>query len=233
VVLKIHSLSRPFKLGGNHLLFSALVLGCVILCGCSKGSRDVGLNSKADVLYPHGSKIIIQHLKDKGEIHFYQSDIKIKPSLIINAKALNEKHSFELDSMAFYKDEQPPPTVVTFTLTHDTPKKIGWRFPPNPKLIIIADDKRYESPLCQVELPTTTTKESKPKCYEIELKKDDPSDAEYYEMLIMEIPFEMFSFVGNAHMVRMQIGSATFEVPSETIAALKSFADIASGKDAK
>lgn len=203
-----------------------LIATAMFCLGCNKSDSTFALN-KTDVIYKHGSKITTIYDTQKNQVNFFQDDIKIKPALIINSKNISESHSFEFNESAFYEAHQPPPKVVTFTLLHDTPKKSGWKFSPKARLVIAADGRRFESPICQTDIPLDNKKHP-PQCYQSELKKDDPKDAEFYETLIMDIPFEFFSAMGSAHSVQMQIGNASFNMPEETLAAFKSFTDLAS-----
>jgi hypothetical protein len=204
----------------------AFLMLCLFISACNRESSgtDHSRPTKTEVVWKHGSKIVIQPILNKNEIYLTQSEIKIQPTITAKSQAISGKHSFEFGPTASYWDS--PPKSVTFDVLHNTPTKTGWRFPPRAQLIVIADGRRIELPICTMDFPDPN-KPSK-KCYQSELKKDLPTDAEYYETLIMDIPFETFSSISESQSVQMQIGQAQFSLPRETIAAFKDFTDIAS-----
>ncbi len=55
-------------------------------------------------------------------------------------------------------------------------------------------------------------------------------DADYYEALFMDIPFQTFVAIGNAKAVQIETGEATFALPAETILAFHDFAEIMTNK---
>ncbi len=202
-----------------------IFITCLTIVSCGRNVSEPSHPTKTEVVWRNGSKIVIQPLQAKNETHFYQSEIKITPSITINSQEVGGQHSFEFDSMAFYPNYSPPPKVVTFTVLHNTPIKAGWKFPPKAQLIVIADGNKFELPHCKefVSLNQPDTK-----CYQNELTKDLPSDPEFYETLIMDMPFDIFSAMAKAKSVRMHIGKAQFTLPTETIAAFNSFAEVVS-----
>jgi hypothetical protein len=107
-------------------------------------------------------------------------------------------------------------------LIHDVAHRKDWHFPPpNPSedfskpnasfdLSIVADGQTFK-----IE-----------RHFQSELKKDEPSDATFYETVITEISREDFTRIANSHAVKINLGSfASFDLDDQTIAVLKYFAE--------
>lgn len=214
-------------------LLTLIMIGAVwliFMIGCTSGTRTSQRSSSTTdprIEYKHGSKIVVHYNAQQNKTFFSQGEIKISPDISVGSQNVSGEHDFEIDSTAESYGTGSPPDKVTLTLMHDTPTKTGWRYPRNTKFAVVADGQRFEL-LCA---PSTYEygKESKAdsqKCIQSDpLKKDDPSDADYYEALFMDIPFHTFIAIGNAKSVHIQIGTATFNVPPETISAFQDFAD--------
>jgi hypothetical protein len=99
-----------------------------------------------------------------------------------------------------------PSKKVTFTLTHETPTQEGWHFPmPEPQ----ADYSTLNSTV-EVTVIADGNKIELPRGAQIELKKDEPSDVNYYETFITDIPLDKFLKISNAKTVQFELQSATF-----------------------
>jgi hypothetical protein len=204
------------------LVIALLWLACALGCSLDK-TRQTNLPHGNNVEYKHGSKILTQRFYDRDEIHYYQSELIVRPDLMVNGKIV-KGHSFDIGSEADGKISARPPKIVTLDLIHDTPSKSSWHFPapgPQPDLstrnstvqvAFIADGQRYELQ----------------KGAQIELKKDDPSDATYYEVFITEIPMDTFQKIVNAKEVQLQMSAASFTLDAETLAALHDYGEIIS-----
>ena len=91
--------------------------------------------------------------------------------------------------------------------THAITNRNEWHFPAQAKLIIITDGNSFDVPVDS----------------QADLKKDDPSDAEFYEVLITKPTYEMYAKMADAREVKVQIGSASFNLDSESIASYRDF----------
>jgi hypothetical protein len=168
------------------------------------------LPPKAGVEYKHGTKIIVQYLPAKDETNIYQQEFKVQPELISNGQKVKGKHTFEIHNMATYSGRKPStiPTNLSFTLTHSTSSRNEWRYLQKAKFIVVADGERVEMPVYS----------------QTELKKDAPSDKEFYEALIIQSTYDMYSKIANAKNVELQIGTGSFRLSDENIAAFRDFA---------
>ncbi|HCX30431.1 MAG TPA: hypothetical protein DHU55_11800, partial [Blastocatellia bacterium] len=161
-----------------------------------------------------------------------QGDIKISPEITIKSQKVSGKHAFEIDITASSQGAASP-EKVTLTLLHDTPSKTGWHYRQATKFAAVADGRRLEY-LCTHQSADELLKKSEDdssKCLQSDpLTKDDPSDADYYEALFMDIPFQTFVAISNAKSVQVEMGEATFALPAETLLAFHDFAEIMSKK---
>jgi hypothetical protein len=203
----------------------------MVIVGCTSGTRTGQLsNSSKDprIEFKHGSKITVHHNKEQNKTFFTQDDIKISPDIINGSQKVSGKHAFEIDITATSQGSSSP-DKVTLTFLHDTPNKNGWQYPRPTKFLAIAEGQRLEC-LC---VPSSSDKvdDTKTKCLVSDaLTKDDPRDADYYEALFMDIPFESFVALGNAKSVQIEMGEASFALPAETVLAFHDFAEIMAKK---
>lgn len=90
---------------------------------------------------------------------------------------------------------------------------MGWHYPQPTKFAVVADSQRFEFLCTPINYGGKESKADNQKCIQSDsLTKDDPSDADYYESLFMDIPFQTFAAIGNAKTVQVQIGTATFRL---------------------
>lgn len=188
----------------TRLLIAGLMIGCTPPTDTSSKQT-----SKSSTEYKHGTKIVTQYIPDKNETNIYQKEFKIQPKLFVGRKIVEGEHSFEIDNMASYSGRKPSavPTNLTFILLHSTPEPEGWHYPKNAAFVFIADGVRVEMPVSR----------------QFELKKDDPSDAEYWESIIISSTYDMYSKIGNAKNVEFQVGTGRFKLRDEDIAAFRDF----------
>ena len=198
----------------------------IMVIGCSSGTQPrSGSSTDPRVEYKHGSKIVVHYNPQQNKTFFSQGDIKISPDINIGTQKVTGKHSFEIDITAESSGKGSLPNKVTLTLMHDTPTKTGWRYPRNPKFVAVADSLRFEL-TCAPSARSGNESNSASQCIQSDsLKKDNPSDADYYEALFMDIPFQTFVAIGNSKSLKIEIGGATLILPSDTIAALHDFAE--------
>jgi hypothetical protein len=202
------------------IFWIAMILGC-----SSPNTNSDSIAHGNEVEYRHGSKIVIQPFADRDEIHYYQSELKTQPDLLVSGKII-KGHSFELGSSASCKLSARPPAIVTFDLIHDTPSKSSWHFPPpGPQ-----PDIHTRNSTVQVAFITDGQCYDLQKGAQIELTKDDPHDPTFYEVFITEIPLDVFLKIANGKEVQLQMDHAGFTLDSETVAALHDFADIIKAK---
>lgn len=207
-------------------------LWLLLIVGCTSGTRiSQPSNSSKDprIEFKHGSKITVHHSEEQNKTFFIQRDITIAPDITIKSQKLSGKHAFEIDVTAESQGTALP-EKVTLTLLHNTPTKKSWHYPPATKFAAVADGQRLDY-LCTHKTYTELLKKSENQCLQSDpLTKDDPSDADYYEALFMEIPFQTFVVFSNAKSIQIEMGGATFALPVETILAFKDFAEIMSNK---
>ncbi len=129
--------------------------------------------------------------------------------MIIGGKTIKGKHTFELFDNVSFEGRTPStiPTNTCLTITHAIASPQDWHFPPKANLTIIADGVGFNVP----------------KPNQIQLTKDDPRDAEFYEVLITKPTYEMYKKIANASLVKIRIGTASFTLDSESIASYRDF----------
>jgi hypothetical protein len=173
-----------------------------------------------NVEYKHGAKILTQRFAEKDEINYYLSELKLRPAVVVQGKPVNG-HLFEFYSSASSKISARPPQKLTFELTHEIVSKSLWHFPtPQPT-------SDFKTPNASIDLTIVADGISLalPRLYQSELKKDEPSDATFYETLITEISLADFNRFANSKAVVIKFGSlASFELSAEAIAAFSDFA---------
>ncbi len=181
-------------------------LGCM-----AEPETKTKMPPKAGVEYKHGTKIIVHHLPAKDETNIYQQEFKLQPEVTVSNKKASEKHKIEFNNMATYKGKTPSfvSDNASFTIIHSTNSKSNWHFPPKTKLVILADGERIEMPVYS----------------QSELTKDSPSDSEFYENLIIQPTFEMYSKIAKAKSVEFQLGTGNFKLADENILAFRDFID--------
>ena len=228
---KVHlAFSKIFVAAKSPIATMAIVslLWLGVVFGCTPRGRIDNSSTKTE--YKHGSKIIVRYNSEQNKTFFYQDDIKISPLVTEGSEKVSGKHEFEISSSAEGRGMSSPPAKVTLTLLHDTPTKTGWRYPRPTKFAFVANGQRFEL-LCEEYDFGRDNKEENRQCSQSSpLKKDDPSDADYYEALFMELPFQTFVTIGNAQAVQVQIGTANFNLPAETILAFRDFGNAMSRK---
>lgn len=203
------------------VIASLLWLGIVF--GCTSGGRINNSANKTE--YKHGSKIVVRYNAEQDKTFFYQDDIKIRPQLAEGSEKISGKHEFEINSSAESRGMTGPPEKLTLTLMHDTPTKTGWQYPRPTKFAFVADDQRFEL-FCEESDFGKNAKDKDRQCSQSSpLKKDDPKDADYYEAIFMDLPYQTFVAIGNAKTVKVHFGTVSFQLPTETILAFRDFAE--------
>ena len=189
--------------------------------GCAS-TEDTGPvlspNPDLTIEYKHHAKFSVSYTpaKDRTEVGHYLPTAgpnakpqPLKPDLIIGAEKIKGKHSFEvLDTVGFSgRKPSTAPTNTSLVITHGITNRTEWHFPAKAKLIIVANGRAFDVPVSS----------------QTELKKDDPSDAEFYEVLFAKPTYEMYANIADAMEVKIQIGSASFNLDSEAIASYRDF----------
>lgn len=171
---------------------SVFYLFLVLACANSANRND-GLPHGNRVEHKYGSKILVQPLADRDEVNYYQSELKFSPELRVAGKTF-KGHAFDLGSNTSCKLSRQPPDKVVVTLIHEIPDPKMWQLPTPPEsggltepnaivdLILVADGEPFKTE----------------RGYQSKLQKDLPTDATFYDFLIVEIPFQVFSKVANA-----------------------------------
>lgn len=191
-----------------------LWISMIAFTGC-KSSETANSNKdplKAGTENKHGAKLIIQYLAAKDETNIYQQDFTIKPQVMTDTVAASGSHSFDIHNMATFKGKVPvtAPNNASFTLTHSIASKNSWHFPPKLKTLVMVTDGE------KTEIPIYSQKE---------LDKDSPKDKEFYETLIMEMPYANYAKIAKAKDVEFQIGNGKFKLSGENILAFQDFTD--------
>jgi hypothetical protein len=189
------------------------------ILGCSS-TGNLGSASEPEHLidYKHGAKILVQYIPAKNETNVYHyipaNDANhkappLKPDLIVGGQTIKDKHTFEFFDDVAFSGRKPSeiPTNTALSITHAVTNRKEWHFPPKAKLTITSDGNSFDVPVHS----------------QIELKKDDPSDAEFYEVLITKPTYEMYMKIANAKDVTVQIGTASFKLDAESIASYRDF----------
>lgn len=192
------------------LLLICLTVSLTFFSSCKQESEiKTKMPPKAGTEYKHGTKIIVQYLPAKDETTISQQQFKLQPEIIVNGKKVNEKHDIEFNNTASYKGKSPSfvSENASFTIIHLTGSKSNWHFQPKAKLTIVADSERIEMPVYS----------------QSELIKDSPKDTEFYETLIVQPTFEMYSKIAKAKVVEFQIGTGNFKLTDENILAFQDF----------
>ena len=186
---------------------------------CASIDRTATAAGSNNILqYKHGAKLLVQYLQAKNETivyHYIPANDRnhkkppLRPDLIDGGQTIKGKHIFELFDMVGFQGRKPvtAPTNTSLSITHAIINRKEWHFPAKAQLIIVADGKSFVVPVHS----------------QINLKKDDPSDAEFYEVLIAKPAFDMYEKIANAKEVKIQIGLAYFQLDSESIASYRHF----------
>jgi hypothetical protein len=201
------------------MLAFVFTLWLTFVLGCSS-TGNLGSASDPDhaLDYKHGGKITILYDSAKNETTVYHEihvndathkEPPLRPDLTISGQTIKGKHTFEFSDTVAFSGRKPStiPTNTSLSLLHAITSRKGWHFPPKAKLTIIADGNSFDIPVP----------------YQNELKKDDPSDAEFYEVLITKPTYEMYAKIANAKDVTVQIGTASFKLDTESIASYRDF----------
>jgi hypothetical protein len=193
------------------------VFGCVSTQTETKDSAPAR-NTNHITEFKHGAKLNVDYTpaKDRTEIYHYfpsnGSNLKqppLKPDVTIAGEKVKGKHSFEfLDSVSFTgRKPSTAPTNTSFVITHGITNRKEWHFPAKAKLTIVADGQSFDVPFYS----------------QTELKKDDPSDVEFYEVLFTTPTYEMYAKIADAKAVQIKMGTASFNLDSEFIASYRDF----------
>jgi hypothetical protein len=187
--------------------------------GCTSTDRKASAADPDHIIeYKHGAKLLVQYIPSKNETTVYQhipandrdhKEPPLRPDLVVGGQTIKGKHSFELFDMVGFQGRKPltVPTNTSLSITHAITSRKEWHFPAKAKLSIVVDRKSFDVPVYS----------------QTELKKDDPSDAEFYEVLITKPTYEMYAKMADAREVKVQIGSASFNLDSESIASYRDF----------
>jgi hypothetical protein len=206
---------------------TSLLVALFLLTSCSyskKKARQTNLPHGNNVEYRNGAKILTQRLAERDELHYYLSDLKLRPTLSVSGKATTN-HAFELGSSGSCKLSAPPPQKLVLEIIHDVAQRRDWHFPP-PK-----PSKDFSTPNASLDLSIIADGQTFKiaRNFQSELKKDEPSDVTFYETLITEISREDFTRIANSRAVKINLGSfASFDLDDQTIAVLKYFAETVS-----
>jgi hypothetical protein len=199
-----------------------LILSLLNACSYStKKTRQTNLPHGNNVEYRNGAKILTQRFADRDDLSYYLSDLKLRPKLSINGTS-ETNHSFEIGSSGSCKLSAPPPQKLVFELIHDVANRKVWHFPP-PK-----PSQDFSKPNASVDLSIMADGQTFKVGghFQSNLKKDEPSDATFYETLITEISREDFTRIANSHAVKINLGPLiSFDLDEQTIAVLKYFAE--------
>ena len=211
-----HNLKKDSSLLTLAFVFSL----CLTFALCCASAGKLGAASDPDHIidYKHGAKLHVQYIPAKNETTVYQyipandanhKEPPLRPDLIVSGQTIKGKHTFEFFDMVSFKGRKPStiPTNTSLSITHAISSRKEWHFPPKAKLTIIADSYSFDVPVYS----------------QIELKKDDPSDAEFYEVLITKPTYEMYTKIAKARDVTVQIGTASFKLDAESIASYRDF----------
>jgi hypothetical protein len=218
---------QPMRGFAHTNLTAALFIGLLTVTACNLPSRRVrrtNLPHGNHVEYRHGAKILTQRFVERDELHYYLSDLKIKPPLFIRGKT-ETNHSFEIGSTASCKLSAPPPQKLVFELIHEVAKRNDSHFPPPRASKGLTEQNASFDIIVLADGQTINI----PGHYQSELKKDLPTDATYYEVLITEISREDFVRMANAKAVKIQLRSfGSFDLDQKTIDVLKFYSDTVS-----
>ena len=204
----------------SSLITSTSVFGLLLalVLACSSGRRDSATDANHIIKYNRAAKILVQYIPSKNETNVYhyvpvddakRKDPPLKPDLIVDGRTIHGKHTFEFFDMVGFAGRTPSetPTNTSLSVTHSVASRKEWHFPPKSKLTFIADGATFDVPVHA----------------QIELKKDDPSDAEFYEVLITKPTFDMYAKIANAKSVTVQIATASFKLDADIIASYGDF----------
>ncbi len=179
----------------------------------------LGCTPKDNIVeYKYGAKLSVNYYSDRNEtsvLHYIPAndanhkDPPLKPDLTINGQTIKDRHIFEFFDMVGYDGRKPStiPTDMSLSIIHSIAIEDEWHFPPNVRLSITADGHTFDIPVYS----------------QIELMKDDPSDAEFYEVLITSPTYDMYMKIANSSSVTIQIGQASFNLDEEIILSYRDF----------
>jgi hypothetical protein len=187
--------------------------------GCVSTERKGSTPSDDHIVeYKHGAKLSVSYTpsNDKTEVdHYFPAsgpNLKqppFKPDVLVGTQKIKGKHSFEfLDTVSFSgRKPSTAPTNTSLVITHAITNRNEWHFPVKASLVIVADGMTFDVPVFS----------------QTELKKDDPSDAEFYEVLFVKPTYDMYAKIAEAMEVKMQIGSVSFNLDPESVASYRDF----------
>jgi hypothetical protein len=202
-------------MGLTLCLWLAMILGCT----SSRKASDLGPVHNDDnhlVDYNHGAKLLVQYIPAKDETSVYHyiprddtkfKDPPFKPDLSVNGQTISGKHTIELFDMVSFSGRKPTsiPVNTALTIIHGIVTGKDWHFLQHTRLIVEVDGGNFEIPVYS----------------QMELKKDDPSDSEFYETLIAKPTYEMYSKIANSRRVTIKIGNGSFDLTPEYIASYR------------
>jgi hypothetical protein len=171
------------------------------------------------VEYGHGARILTLILGKNG-VHYSLSELRFHPQVLVNEGA-EIGHWFEIGISASRRLVGPPTEKLVLVLTHGTTSGRLWHFPsPMPSSDFVSPNASFDVVILADGYPVTL-----PRHYQGELKKVNSSEATSYEEIITEISRQDFVRISNSRAVKVQFASlASFDLDTETIAALKDFA---------
>lgn len=191
------------------LAMAAVLIVMASSCAPPKNQNPSTLGNKADVRRSNRAKLIVQEEKNGTETGVYQQDLKLTTPITVNGKPIAGKHSLEIGSTGNFPANKPGcyPTKTSMIILHEKPKKDGWQFPKNAKIVWVIDGK-MTSPKKVIESP-------------IELE-----DGKWWESLITEPECETFKQFGTAKDAELRINDAVIRLSAEEIATIKEFTSV-------
>ncbi len=197
-------------------LWLASVIGCV-----SQGDSGASATTPQNTIdYNHGGKIHVQYIPTKNATNIYHyihvkdanhQESPLRPDLTIGNQVIKGRHTFEISDLVSFSGRKPStfPTNTSLSIIHGVRTRKEWHFSPKVKVTIGADSNSFEIPVYS----------------QSELQKDDPSDIEFYEVLITKPTYEMYQMIANAKDVTVQIGTASFKLDTESVASYGDFVE--------
>ena len=204
-----------------------LIANLMVATACNyfrRASRRATLPYACNVEYTHGARILTLVLGKHG-VHYSLSELRLNPVLLAKDGA-QSGHWFEIAISGSSRLVGPPSDRLVLDLTHEIINGRLWHFPlPLPSSDSVSPNASFD-----VVIWADGYVIRLPRHYQGQLKRTSPSDETSYEAIITEISREDFVRIANSTAVTVQFASlASFDLDSETIAALRDFATRVNG----
>lgn len=204
------------RLTSSSSLVLVFLLWLLFVLGCGNGTYKRP-SATPFIKYEGSGKIVVTRDDSQNKSYYRLDDFKFRP----DEPKLPVSDDFELNFEAESVGDTPPQTITT-TLIHDTASKTHWHFQRDTNLSIVADGSEFSALKCRDDSEKQAS-DSK-RCYELDLRKDEPADLKYYETLIFELATDDLRKMAGAKVLQLKIGDKVITMTPDALNAVRDFA---------